>query len=74
MGVPRPPLAAIFRTAPIPAEWWPIIAPVGSPEEAAAYVASIVEAGADAVAFFPSPFEPLEDSELAATQLLALLP
>lgn len=57
----------------MPAEWWPIIAPVGGAGDAVAYVESIVDAGADAVAFFPSPFEPLTDGEFAARELLPLL-
>ena len=54
-------------------EWLTQICAFGTPDQAAGYVTSLVDAGADAVAFFPSPEEPLEDSTFAAEQLLPLL-
>lgn len=52
---------------------WTQIAAVGTPDQAASYVRSLIEAGADAVTFFPSPFDPIEDSEAIAATLLPLL-
>lgn len=60
-------------TQAMPAEWWPMIAPVGSFDDAAAYAQSVIEAGADAIAFFPSIFDPLADAELAGRELLPRL-
>ena len=57
----------------MPVEWWQMIAPVGTIDQAIAYVQSIVEAGADAVAFFPSPFEPIDEGKFASVELLPLL-
>lgn len=52
---------------------WMQIAAVGTPEQAAAYVRSLIDAGVDAVAFFPSPLDPMEDSAIIAETLLPLL-
>jgi len=57
----------------MPDGWWTQILPFGTPEMAASYVQSIVDAGADAVAFFPSPDEPVQDAAYAAAELLPLL-
>lgn len=59
--------------AVMPDEWLRIVAPFGTPEQAAEHVQSLVDAGADAVAFFPSPFDPLDDCAFAAEHLLPLL-
>lgn len=45
----------------MPSQWWRQIAAVGTPDDAAAYVTGLVEAGADAVAFFPDPTDPITD-------------
>lgn len=55
------------------AEQWTSIAPVGSPDDAAAYINAVVEAGADAVALFPSPVTPLDDARSAAALVFPLL-
>lgn len=59
--------------AEMPDEWWQLIAPFGTPEQAAEHVRSLIEAGADAVAFFPSPYDPLDDCAYAAEHFLPLL-
>lgn len=59
--------------AEMPDEWWRVIAPFGTPDQAAEHVHGLIEAGADAVAFFPSPFDPLDDCALAAEHFLPLL-
>ncbi|MGH1490357.1 MAG: LLM class flavin-dependent oxidoreductase [Acidimicrobiales bacterium] len=45
----------------MPAEWWNQIAAVGTPDDAAQYLAGLEAAGAHAVAFFPNPAEPIAD-------------
>jgi len=57
----------------MPAEWWPQIAPVGTAEDCAAYVNNLAEAGADAIAMFPNPDEPIEDAETVTRLLRPLL-
>ncbi len=57
----------------MPDEWLTQICAFGTPDQAAGYVISLVDAGVDAVAFFPSPEEPLEDGAFAAEELLPLL-
>jgi len=57
----------------MPDEWFVEICPFGEPEFAAGYVEALAEAGADAVAFFPDPHDPLGDGEAAAELLLPLL-
>lgn len=57
----------------MPASNWSELAPVGSPEDAANYITDVIAAGADAVALFPSPFDPLDDARLASEVLLPLL-
>lgn len=59
--------------AAMPDEWLHLIAPFGTPEQAAEHVQSLIDAGADAVSFFPSPFTPLDDCAYAAEHLLPLL-
>ena len=49
------------------------IAAFGTPDQAASYVESLVEAGADAVAFFPNPNDAIADGDYAASHLLPLL-
>ncbi len=56
--------------AAMPAEWWHQIAAVGTPDDAAAYLAGLEAAGADAVAFFPNPDDPIGDLRQAAATLL----
>lgn len=46
----------------MPASWWSTIAPVGTPDDAAAYMEAMASAGADHLAIFPSPFEPIDDA------------
>lgn len=57
----------------MPDAWFDEICPFGTPEQAAGYVRSLIDAGVDAVAFFPYPGDPLDDSEYAASELLPLL-
>lgn len=57
----------------MPAEWWPQIAPVGTAEDCAAYITNLAAAGADAIAMFPNPAEPIEDAETVAQLLRPLL-
>jgi len=57
----------------MPDDWWNQILPFGEPHQAAQYVHGLVEAGADAVAFFPSPIDPIDDTAYAAHALLPLL-
>jgi len=57
----------------MPDEWLTQISAFGTPDQAAGYVNSLVEAGADAIAFFPSPEDPLVDAEYAAAELLPLI-
>lgn len=57
----------------MPEHWLTQIAAFGTPDQAAGYVQSLVEAGADAVAFFPSPEDPLDDGAYAAEELLPLV-
>lgn len=59
--------------AAMPDEWLTQIAPYGSAETAAGYVDSMIEAGADAIAFFPGPDSALEDGRWAAAHLLPAL-
>lgn len=56
-----------------PDEWLHEVCAFGTPANAAAYVRGLAEAGADAVAFFPSPFDPLADTAYAAEHVLPLL-
>jgi len=56
-----------------PDEWLRQISASGSPEQAAEYVHGLVDAGADAVAFFPNPGDPLVDAAYAAEHLVPLL-
>ena len=58
----------------MPDEWLSQIAAFGTPDQAAGYVQSLVDAGADAIAFFPNPEDALADGEYAAAELLPLLP
>ena len=58
----------------MPDDWWSAITAFGTPEQAASYVRSLVEAGADAVTFFPDPNDPLADGAYAGETLLPLLP
>ena len=48
--------------AAMPAPWWAMIGPVGTPDDALGYLESVAAAGADAVAMFPNPEEPLDDA------------
>lgn len=57
----------------MPDEWFTEICPFGTPEQAAVYVRSLSEAGADAVTFFPYHLDPLDDGIYAGTELLPLL-
>jgi len=59
--------------AEMPDEWLRAVAPFGAPDQAAEYVQSLVDAGVDAVAFFPNPDDPIANAALAAEQLLPLL-
>lgn len=57
----------------MPDEWFRQVCAFGSPEHGAEWVQSLIEAGADAVAFFPNPDDPYPDAEFAANHLLPLL-
>jgi len=57
----------------MPAEWWPQIAPVGTAADCAAYIQNLEAAGADAIAMFPNPAEPIADADLVAIHLRPLL-
>lgn len=46
----------------MPAEWWTMIAAVGTPDDALAYLESLASAGVDAVAIFPNPDDPTGDA------------
>ena len=46
------------------------IGAVGTPDDALEYLARLEEAGAHAVALFPSPFEPTDDAANLAAALL----
>ncbi len=59
--------------AAMPKEWWGQLGAIGTPDEAAAYIDSMAEAGADALAFFPSPFDPLNDAARFAERVLSLV-
>lgn len=54
----------------MPADQWRQLGAIGTVDDAAAYIESVCEAGADAVALFPSPFTPLEDAAMLAEHLL----
>ncbi len=56
--------------AAMPAAWWHDIAPVGNPDDAAEYLARMADAGADAVAVFPSFVDPVTDVVASAPHLL----
>ncbi len=56
--------------AAMPVEWWHDIAPVGTPDDAAEYLRRMEEAGADAVAVFPSFVAPDTDVVASAPHLL----
>ena len=58
----------------IPDEWLRQISAFGTPDQAAEFVRSVVDASADAVTFFPSPVDPLVSGAYAAENLLPLLP
>jgi len=52
------------------ADWWRTVAPVGTAADAIAYIESIFDAGADAVAVFPGIFTPLDDAAAFAAHVL----
>lgn len=54
----------------MPAEWWSAIAAVGTPNEAREYLEKLADAGADAIAVFPSPAAALADTRHLAATLL----
>lgn len=56
--------------AAMPAAWWSMIAAVGTPDDAARYLQGLEEAGADAVALFPNPMDPIADLERTASLFL----
>lgn len=53
----------------MPAEWWHDIAAVGTPDDAAEYLSRVEAAGADAVALFPNPMDPIGDLTEAIAHL-----
>ena len=57
----------------MPDSWFEQLSAFQSPEKAAGYVQSLADAGADAVAFFPNPYTPMEHAAFAAEHLLPLL-
>lgn len=54
----------------MPADWWRQLGPIGTPDDAVAYLSSMAEAGADAVALFPSPVDPVGDATNLASAVL----
>jgi 5,10-methylenetetrahydromethanopterin reductase len=59
--------------ATMPAEWWSQIAPVGTPDDAAAYLLAMADAGTDCVALFPDPSDPVASAVTALDALRPLL-
>jgi alkanesulfonate monooxygenase SsuD/methylene tetrahydromethanopterin reductase-like flavin-dependent oxidoreductase (luciferase family) len=57
----------------MPSEWWSMIGAIGSPDQAASYVGAMADAGADAIAFFPDPADPLADAERFAATVMSQL-
>ncbi len=57
----------------MPVEWWNQLGAFGTPDQAANYLGNMADAGADAVAIFPSPLEPLADATLFTEQVLSLI-
>ena len=57
----------------MPAEWWRQLGPIGTPDDAVAYLTSMGAAGADAVAVFPNPDDPIGDATFLAETVLAQL-
>ncbi|MEZ5377362.1 MAG: LLM class flavin-dependent oxidoreductase [Acidimicrobiales bacterium] len=54
----------------MPKSWWAQLGAFGTLDDAAAYVMSMTEAGVDAIAFFPGPFDPLGAAAQLAEQVL----
>ena len=54
----------------MPTEWWAEIAAVGTAADAADYVARMGDAGADCVALFPDPDDPVADTIALADALV----
>ena len=57
----------------MPKEWWDDIAPIGTPDDAAGYLSRLTDAGVDSLALFPSPFDPIGDTEYLGASVLPLL-
>lgn len=57
----------------LPAEHWLHLGPIGTPDDAAAHIEALADAGADAVALFPSPHAALSDASQIAQDLLPLV-
>ncbi|MGI9598790.1 MAG: LLM class flavin-dependent oxidoreductase [Acidimicrobiales bacterium] len=53
----------------MPVEWWHDIAAVGTPDDAAEYLGRLERSGADAVALFPNPVDPIGDLTQAIEHL-----
>lgn len=56
--------------AAMPVDWWSDLGPIGTPEDAAAYLTAMSDAGADALAVFPDPHDPVSDARSFAEQVL----
>ncbi len=59
--------------AAMPREWWHQLGAFGTPEDAAVYYRSMIEAGAQALTTFPSPSDPSGDASLLAEVVLPLV-
>ena len=57
----------------MPPAWWSQIGAIGTPDDAAAYLASMAEAGTDCVAVFPEPDDPIGTAEAFARDVVPLL-
>lgn len=55
----------------MPKEWWHQIGAVGDPDDAAAYLELMAEAGVDCLAFFPNPMDSANDIRQSARHLIS---
>ena len=56
--------------AAMPVDWWSDLGPIGTPEDAAGYLTAMSDAGADALAVFPDPDDPITGARNFAQQVL----
>lgn len=59
--------------AQMPIEWWHQLGAIGTPEDAAVYLQSMIDAGAGALAVFPGMNDPLDAAAVFAEQVLPLV-